>query len=65
MKRSELFFSALQVPVDFIMLVLAAVTAYIIRDIPQIITFQPKLYNFPFDIYIKVALMIAPVFLFV
>jgi exopolysaccharide biosynthesis polyprenyl glycosylphosphotransferase len=63
MKRSELFFSALQVPVDFVMIVLAALTAFIIRDIPQIVTLQPKLYNFPFDIYIKIILIITPVFL--
>ncbi|MFA6048225.1 MAG: sugar transferase [Parcubacteria group bacterium] len=65
MKRSELFFSAIQVPVDFVMIVLAALTAFVIRDIPQIITFQPKLYNFPFDIYIKIILVITPVFLLI
>jgi len=65
MKRSELFFSAIQVPVDFVMIVLAALTAFVIRDIPQIVTLQPKLYNFPFDIYIKIILVVTPIFLFI
>ncbi|MBU2028730.1 sugar transferase [Patescibacteria group bacterium] len=65
MKKSELFFSAIQVPVDFIMIVLAAVSAFTIRNIPQIITLKPKLYEFPFDIYIKVVLMTAPFFILI
>lgn len=65
MKRSELFFSAIQVPVDYAMIVLAALTAFVIRDIPQIVTFQPKLYNFPFDSYIKIILMVTPVFMLI
>lgn len=65
MKRSELFFSALQVPVDFIMIVLAATTAFLIRDIPQILTLQPKLYNFPFESYIKMVLIVTPFFILI
>ncbi|MEK7598610.1 MAG: sugar transferase [Patescibacteria group bacterium] len=65
MKRSELFFSALQVPVDFLMLVLAALTAFVIRDVPQIISLKPKLYTFPFDIYLKIVLLVAPVFILI
>jgi exopolysaccharide biosynthesis polyprenyl glycosylphosphotransferase len=65
MKKSELFFSALQVPVDFLMIVLAGVSAFVIRDIPQIIALKPKLYNFPFDIYFKAILIIAPVFVLI
>lgn len=74
MKRSELFFSAIQVPVDFIMLVLAALTAFYIRNVPEFvafamqnvsdfINFQPKLYNFTFDAYLKIVLLITPIFL--
>lgn len=65
MKKSELIFSAIQVPVDFTMIVLAAVSAFVVRDIPQIMTLQPKLYNFPFDIYMKVVLMVAPFFVLI
>lgn len=63
MKRSELLFSAIQLPIDFLMMVLAAVSAFALRDIPQILAFKPKLYNFPFESYIKVILIIIPFFI--
>jgi len=63
MKRSELFFSFIQVPVDFIMIVLAAISAFAIRDIPQIISLQPKLYNYPFQSYLEIILAITPFFI--
>ncbi|OGI28554.1 MAG: hypothetical protein A2288_03400 [Candidatus Moranbacteria bacterium RIFOXYA12_FULL_44_15] len=65
MKRSELFFSALQVPVDFAMIILAAISAFAIRNVPEILALKPKLYNFPFDIYLKISLMVAPLFLLI
>ena len=65
MKRSELFFSAIQVPVDFLMIVLAAISAFSIRNFPQIVTLKPLLYNFPFDAYIKVVLITAPFFILI
>lgn len=65
MKRSELFFSFIQVPVDFAMIVLAGVSAFIIRDVPQILTLKPKLYTFSFDSYIRIVLMVAPVIILV
>ena len=65
MKRSELFFSALQVPIDYIMIVLAALTAYSIRNVPQILALKPKLYYFPFDVYLRIVLIIAPLFIII
>lgn len=76
MKRSELFFSAIQVPVDFAMIVLAAISAYAIRNVPEfvsfatenvsdIIAFQPKLYNFPFEEYLRIVLFVAPLFILI
>ena len=65
MKKSELFFSAIQIPIDFIMLVLAAISAFVIRNIPQIITLKPKLYEFPFSDYMKIILIVAPIFILV
>lgn len=63
MKRSELFFSAVQVPIDFIMILFAAMSAFAIRNFPQIVTLKPKLYDFPFDAYLKIALIVAPLFI--
>jgi len=65
MKRSELFFNALQVPVDFLMIVLAALTAFTIRNVPEILALKPKLYNYPLNDYIKVVLIVAPIFILI
>ncbi|MCD6149863.1 sugar transferase [bacterium] len=65
MKKSELFFSAIQVPADFLMIILAAISAFIIRDIPQILALKAKLYTFPFESYIKIILIIAPFFILI
>lgn len=66
MKRSELFFSAFRVPVDYAMIVLAAVFAFLIRDLPE----TRALFElgrigkvFSFDQYLKIALLVAPFFL--
>lgn len=64
-KRSELFFSAIQIPIDAAMIVLAAVSAFAIRNVPQILALQPKLYNFPFKDYLAVVLVITPLFILV
>ncbi len=65
MKRSELLFSALQVPIDFIMLVAAAVAAFILRDfLPRVISsVPPKLFEFSLEEYVTNVLMIAPFFI--
>ena len=65
MKRSEIIFGALQVPVDYFMIVLAALTAFAIRDIPQILAVKEKLYNFPFQSYLEIVLLVAPFFILV
>lgn len=65
MKKSELFFSAIQIPVDFAMIVLAALTAFSVRNVPSIIQLKPLLYSFPFDIYLRIVLMTAPLFLLI
>lgn len=65
MKKSELFFSAIQVPVDFLMLVLAAISAYSIRNVPEILALKPKLYTFSFHNYIQIIFMVAPIFIII
>ncbi|MDD5397214.1 MAG: sugar transferase [Candidatus Moranbacteria bacterium] len=59
-KRSELFFSAVQVPMDAIMIILAALSAFLIRNIPEILALKPKLYSFPLRSYVSIILMILP-----
>jgi len=65
MKKSELFFSAIQVPVDFAMIVLAALTAFSVRNVPSIIQLKPLLYSFDFDAYLKIVFMVAPLFILI
>jgi exopolysaccharide biosynthesis polyprenyl glycosylphosphotransferase len=65
MKKSELFFSAIQVPLDFLMITLAAVTAFSVRNIPEIMALKPKLYNFPFNEFMGVVFFVMPLFLII
>jgi len=65
MKKSELFFSFIQVPVDFLMIIFASISAFAIRNIPEIMALKPKLYNFPFDSYIKIVFLVAPIFILI
>jgi len=65
MKKSELFFAALLVPADFLMIVLAAAVAYWLRFTPGIIEIKPVLFQFSFVSYIRAASFFAPVFLLI
>lgn len=65
MKKSELFFSAMQVPVDFLMIVFAAISAFAIRNIPELLALKPKLYNYSFESYIKIILIVTPFFILI
>ena len=66
MKRSELFFSGVQVPVDAAMIVFAAISAYTIRNLPEIAFFNTThLYNFTFGTYLRTTLLLIPIFLIV
>jgi len=64
-KRSEIFFSAIQVPVDFMMILLAAATAYFLRGMPQFQAYVSKVFNLAFEDYIRFALTVAPFFLLI
>lgn len=64
-KKSELFFSALQVPVDIIMIFLAALSAFSIRNVPELLALKPKLYNYPLESYIKIVALAVPIFIII
>jgi len=59
MKRSELIFTFLLVPLDFLMIVLAGVSAYYIRFSEFTTEIRPVIFNLPFPSYFKVVLLIA------
>lgn len=65
MKKSELFFAALLVPADFLMIVCAAAFAYWLRFTPGIIEIKPVLFEFSFFSYLKIVSLIAPFFLLI
>ena len=67
MKRSEILFSVVQVPVDYVMIVLAAVSVFLLRDVlPEISDLlNPKVYSMTFKPFLMIAFMVAPLFIVV
>jgi len=65
MKKSELFFAILLVPVDFLMIVLAALLAFWLRFTPSVLEIKPVLFDFLFQDYLRVVLFVAPLFLLI
>lgn len=59
MKKSELFFSALLVPVDYLMIILAAVAAHGLRFTNFIANIRPIIFTLPFEEYLILTLLIA------
>lgn len=59
MKKSELFFSFLLVPLDFIMIVLAGISAYYLRFAQIATEIRPVIFNLPFAGYLKILLVIS------
>ncbi len=59
MKRTQLFFTALQVPLDFIALIGAAAIAYLIRFSAQAAQVRPIIFDLPMDEYIEISITFA------
>lgn len=59
MKRSELFFSAVAVPLDYFALILAALAAYFIRYLPVVQQIRPVIFDLPFKNYLSLVSLIA------
>lgn len=65
MKRSEIYFSTIQVPVDFLMIVLAALSAYFLRGLPLFEGYVSRVFNVPLQDYLIFSLTVAPFFLII
>ena len=65
MKRSEIFFSAVQVPLDFIMIVLAAVSAYFLRGLPIFEGLVSRVFALNLGEYMNFVIVVTPLFIFV
>ncbi|MFH1129679.1 MAG: sugar transferase [Patescibacteria group bacterium] len=61
MKKSELIFGALLVPVDFFMLTMAGVVAYFLRVSPLVSQWRPVLFSLslPFEKYLFLVLIVS------
>lgn len=59
MKRFELTFTFLQLPLDYLMIILAAFTAYSLRFAKVITAIRPILFNLPWEKYWPLVLMVA------
>jgi len=67
MKKSELFFTTILVPLDFLMLFLAGLSSYFIRTHPLIIQYRPVLFhlNLPLNKYLGLVIAVSLYFLVV
>ncbi len=59
MKKSELFFSFILVPLDFLVLILAGVSAYYIRFSTLATDFRPVIFDLSFSEYFKAVFFVA------
>lgn len=59
MKKFELTFAVLQVPIDFMAIALAGFTAYTLRFTDYIRAIRPVLFNIPWDKYWPVVFLVA------
>jgi len=59
MKKSELLFSFLLVPLDFLMIILAAISAYNIRFSQFTTEIRPIIFDLDFDNYLQIVFIIA------
>lgn len=65
MKRSELFFSFILVPVDFLMVFLAGISAYHLRASEMATGIRPILYNLPFGEFLWSLVVVAVAWLII
>ena len=59
MKRTELFFSTLLIPVDFIMLILAGLSSYYLRFSKFSTSIRPIIFDLPLSDYLPSLFLIA------
>ena len=65
MKKAELFFSFLLVPLDYLMIVLAAIAAYNIRFAQITAEIRPIIFNLPFKEYFYIVLLVGLIWIII
>ncbi len=59
MKKTELIFTALLVPLDFLMIILAGIVAYFLRFSSFFQEIRAVIFNLPFEYYLKILTLVA------
>jgi len=65
MKKSELIFSSLLAPLDFLMIILAGISAYYLRFTALAAEIRPVIFSLPFTQYLKILLLISVAWLII
>ncbi|MCK5122872.1 MAG: sugar transferase [Candidatus Pacebacteria bacterium] len=63
MKRSELIFNVLLVPIDFLMIMLAGILAYSLRFSGELSQLRPIVFDLPFSRFMEITFAVSPVFI--
>ncbi len=63
MKKSELMFNVLLVPIDYLMILVGGALAYQVRFMPQIASLSPVGFEMSYAKFMEIVLAIAPVFI--
>ncbi|MEI9966838.1 MAG: hypothetical protein WDN67_04370 [Candidatus Moraniibacteriota bacterium] len=64
-KRSEIYFSAIQVPIDVAMILLAATSAYFLRSVPIFQDYISKVFTLSFSDYLESVAYLTPAFILI
>ncbi len=59
MKRSELVFTAVKPPLDYLALIFAALTAYLLRYFPTVQKIRPVIFDLPFKEFFSVSVAVG------
>jgi len=62
MKKSELLFNVILVPIDFLMIILAGILAFQVRFMPQLATLKPVEFEMDLASFLEIVFAMAPVF---
>jgi exopolysaccharide biosynthesis polyprenyl glycosylphosphotransferase len=65
MKKTESFFSVLFVPVDFLMIILAGISAYYLRFSEWSSSIRPVIFNLPFPAYLRSVVIVAALWIII
>ena len=63
MKKSELMFNVLLVPIDFLMIIAAGMLAYRVRFMPQIASLSPVGFEMDLASFMEIVFAMAPIFI--